>query len=665
MIPEEVHSEVRRLRELIRHHNRLYYSENRSEISDGEYDALLRRLIKLESQWPELRTEDSPSMRVGSEPVAEFSTIGWNPPMLSLDNVFSDEEFREFNSRMIRELDLSATPAYSVEPKLDGLAIALIYRDGLLISAGTRGDGTVGEDITRNARTVHSIPLRLTRPVPGTLAVRGEVIFRKDDFERMNRKRMEVGLNSFVNPRNAASGSLRQLDSRITASRPLSFISYGTAEWPNSITSQSDLFSFLDSLGIPVSPLNSVCKSVEEVKTAFEKLEDLRDSLPFEIDGVVIKLNEASLQMSIGIQSRFPRWAVAWKFQAEEVVTRLLDINIQVGRTGRLTPVASLEPVFVGGVTVSSATLHNEDELRKKDARPGDMVIVRRAGDVIPEVVRSLGRPSEEERGQRFEFPDRCPVCGGPIARPEGEAVHRCMNPSCPARLRESICHWASRDALDIEGLGTKLAKQLVETGCVNDISDLYRLSRSQLSSMERMGEKSTANLIKELQKSKSTNLQRFITGLGIPGVGRTVAGLLADRFSGIKDIMEAGTEDFIDIDGLGPVLAENLQVFFHEPVTLGVVERLLQAGFDPENKHIIHSSEKSLDGMTVVFTGGISMSRSEVREITEAAGATVTGSVSSKTDLIVAGPGAGSKLQKARELGIEIIDEEEFLSRL
>lgn len=664
MIPEETHSEVRRLRELIRHHNQLYYSENRSEITDGEYDALLRRLMMLESQWPELQSEDSPSRRVGSEPVAGFPPIRWNPPMLSLDNVFSYEEFQEFNSRIMRELDLDSTPAYSVEPKLDGLAIALIYLDGLLISAGTRGDGTEGEDITPNARTVRSIPLRLTQPFKGTLIVRGEVIFRKDDFKRMNRNRIKEDLNPFVNPRNAASGSLRQLDSRITASRPLSFISYGTAEWPEGITSQNALFSLLDSLGIPVSPLNSVCGSIEEVKTAFEKLEDLRDSLPFEIDGVVIKLNKASLQQKIGIQSRFPRWATAWKFQAEEVVTRLLDINIQVGRTGRLTPVASLLPVFVGGVTVSSATLHNEDELRKKDARPGDMVIVRRAGDVIPEVVRSLGRPSEEERGERFEFPDRCPVCSGPIARPEGEAVHRCMNPSCPARLRESIFHWASRDALDIEGLGRKLAKQLVETEFVTDISDLYHLSARQLSEMERMGEKSAENLLKELNKSRNTDLQRFITGLGIPGVGRTVAGLLSDRFSSIKDIMEAETEDFIDIDGIGPVLAENLHSFFHEPVTLGVVERLLQAGFNPENKHT-HNSDKPLDGMTVVFTGGISMSRSDAREIAEAAGATVTGSVSSKTDLIVAGPGAGSKLQKARELRIEIIDEEEFLKRL
>ena len=330
MIPEEVHSEVRRLRELIHHHNQLYYSENRSEITDGEYDALMRRLIKLESQWPELQTEDSPSRRVGSEPVAGFPPIGWNPPMLSLDNVFSVEEFQEFNSRIIRELDIDSAPAYSVEPKLDGLAIALIYRDGLLIRAGTRGDGTEGEDITPNARTVHSIPLRLTRPFSGTLIVRGEVIFRKDDFKRMNQNRMEEGLNPFVNPRNAASGSLRQLDSRITASRPLSFIAYGTADWPEGITSQSDLFLLLDSLGIPVSPLNSVCMGVEEVKTAFEKLEELRDSLPCEIDGVVIKLNEASLQRRIGIKSRFPRWATAWKFQAEEVVTRLIDINIQV-----------------------------------------------------------------------------------------------------------------------------------------------------------------------------------------------------------------------------------------------------------------------------------------------------------------------------------------------
>ncbi|MCK4806621.1 MAG: NAD-dependent DNA ligase LigA, partial [Candidatus Aegiribacteria sp.] len=507
MIPDNTRAEVENLRELIRYHNRLYYTENRTKISDGEYDALLRRLRELESRWPELETDDSPTLRVGSQPLSSFPSILWDPPMLSLDNVFSAEEFSEFNSRIRRELELDTDPVYSVEPKLDGLAVALIYENGVLARAGTRGDSSEGENVTPNARTLRSIPLKLSCDLSGSLVVRGEVIFKKNDFQRMNRERKSQGLEPFVNPRNAASGSLRQLDSRITASRPLCFIAYGTARWPEGIASQHSLFDFLDGLGIPVNPKNSVCRGVDEVEKAYHRLEENRDKLPWEIDGVVIKLNEASLQERMGTLSRFPRWATAWKFRAEEAVTQLIDIEIQVGRTGKLTPVARLEPVFVGGVTVSSATLHNEDELAKKDVRPGDTVIVRRAGDVIPEVVRSLGRP-KGERGKRFEFPRNCPVCKGPVAREEDASAHRCMNPSCPAKLRESLFHWGSRDALDIEGLGSKLAEQLVDKGMVKDVSDLYRLTQPQLASLERMGEKSVDNLLSELEKSLSADLQ-------------------------------------------------------------------------------------------------------------------------------------------------------------
>ncbi len=663
MVSDSIKAEVKQLRELLRHHNRLYYTESRTEISDGEYDALMRKLRELENRWPELATSDSPSLRVGSEPLSRFPSIVWDPPMLSLDNVFSAEEFAEFNERMKRDLNLEDDPIYSVEPKLDGLAIALVYENSVLISAGTRGDGRRGEDVTHNARTLRSIPLKLNIVHSGRIEVRGEVVFRKTDFQDLNINRESLGLDTFVNPRNAASGSLRQLDSRITASRPLSFISYGTSRWPEGIESQQSLFDYLCRLGIPVNPFNSLCRGVDEVAFAHRRLESNRDELPWEIDGVVVKLNEASFQNKMGTQSRFPRWATAWKFKAEEALTRLIEIEIQVGRTGRLTPVAKLEPVFVGGVTVSSATLHNEDELIKKDVRPGDSVIVRRAGDVIPEVLRSLGAPGGN-RGDRFEFPETCPVCGGPVAREEDASAYRCMNPSCPAKLRESLFHWGSRDALDIEGLGSKLAEQLVDRAIVEDVSDLYSLTVEQIASLDRMGRKSALNLIEELKKSRNVNLQRFITGLGIPGIGRTVSGLLAARFSSLEEIMNAEESEFISIDGVGPVLAENLYLFFNEKVTRGVVNRLMNAGFDP---HYIDSdnADHPLSGLTIVFTGGITIPRSEAIIMAEKAGAKVSGSVSKNTDIVVAGPGAGAKLVKARELEVEIISEDEFLQKI
>lgn len=663
MTPDEARAEARKLRELIRHHNRLYYTEGRTEISDGEYDALMRRLLDLETRWPELATPDSPTLRVGSTPLSSFPSISWDPPMLSLDNVFSREQFLQWDRRVVRELQLEREPSYSVEPKLDGLAVALVYRDGVLERAGTRGDGRRGEDITPNARTIRSVPLRLSGNPPRELVVRGEVIFRKDDFAEMNRRREELGMERFINPRNAASGSLRQLDSSVTAGRPLSFVAYGTARWPEGVSSLQSLFRYLERLGIPVNPMNTLCRGADEVCLAYRELEDGRDEMPWDIDGVVVKLDEAALQQRMGTVSRFPRWATAWKFRAQEAVTRLLEVQLQVGRTGKLTPVARLEPVFVGGVTVSSATLHNEDELRRKDARPGDTVIVRRAGDVIPEVVRSLGSPNGK-RENPFVFPSSCPVCGGPVSREESEAAHRCMNPSCPARLRESLFHWGSRDALDIEGLGSKLSEQLVDTGLVDDVSDLYQLTREQLSSLDRMGEKSAENLRRQLEKSREAGLRRFLTGLGIPGVGRTVAGLLSDRFGDLNELMEADTETLTDIEGVGPVLAENLHRFFRDPVTRSVVERLLIAGFHPRGSSS-GSGIKPLQGITLVFTGSISIPRDEARALAESAGARVTGSVSSKTDLVVAGPGAGGKLESARKLGIEIIDEREFLARV
>ncbi|MBN1433727.1 NAD-dependent DNA ligase LigA [Candidatus Fermentibacterales bacterium] len=653
---------ARELRERIRYHSRLYYSENRTEISDEEYDALVLRLVQLEEENPELRTPDSPTQRVGAPPVDSFPEVLHDPPMLSLDNVFGAEQFDAFERRVMTDLGLESPPIYSVEPKLDGVALSLLYRDSVLVRGSTRGDGFTGEDVTPNVRTIRSIPLRLSKPFPGELEVRGETFFRLADFARMNREREERGETPFANPRNAASGSIRQQDSHVTAARPLSFVAYSCGRSPEGISSQSDLLLMLKELGLPVSDLSTTCRGVAQVREAHARFGSLRPELPFEMDGIVAKLDDLELQERMGVVSRSPRWAVAWKFHAEEVATRLLGIEVSVGRTGKLTPVARLDPVRVGGVTVSSATLHNEDELLRKDVRPGDMVMVRRAGDVIPEVVRSL--PSGGERGDRFEFPVRCPVCGGPVVRPEGEAAHRCMNPACPARIRQSLFHWASRDAMDIEGLGEKLCDQLVERGLVRDIADLYTLSHDQLAGLDRMGELSAANLLARLDQSRSMPLSRFLAGLGIPGVGSTVASLLSTRFGGLAGLMEADEGELMELDGIGPVLARSLREFFDDSVTRGVVERLLKAGFEPSAEPGDEGA-KPLAGLTMVFTGALSLPRAEAERLSEIAGAKVTSSVSGSTDLVVAGPGAGSKLEKARSMGVRIIDEEEWRSML
>jgi len=655
---EQAGKEVDRLRRLILHHNELYYLENRTEITDEEYDALMLGLKQLEDRYPDLVTTDSPTHRIGAAPVSSFEHIEHHPPMLSLDNIFNATEMREFEKRIVGELELEAEPLYSVEPKLDGLALSLRYIDSVLFCAGTRGDGFTGEDVTANVRTIRSIPLKLRTELTGMVDIRGEVFFLKDDFEKLNEERIRRGEKPFANPRNAASGSLRQLDSRITARRPLSFIAY-SIHYPDAmLSSQSESLEYLARLGLPVSNENLVCRGAAEVESAFKRLETAREELPFDVDGVVIKLDVIDLQHGMGVLTRSPRWATAWKFHAEEVATLLISIDVGVGRTGRLTPVANLQPVRVGGVTVTSATLHNEDELFRKDVRPGDIVIVRRAGDVIPEVVRRL--PGDEDGRQApFEFPASCPVCGGPVVRPEGESAHRCMNPSCPARLRETIFHWASRDAMDVEGLGGKLADQLVSSGLVEDISDLYTLSLDDISGLERMGEKSAESLLEQLAVSRSATLDRFLTGLGIPGVGRAIAGCIAERFGSLSGVMNGTTEEYEDISGVGPVLASSIITFFSDSVTKSVVERLIAVGFNPS----FESGTGSLEGMSIVFTGTLSIPRSSARDLAEKAGAYVSGSVSSSTDLVVAGLSAGSKLEKAHELDIRVIGEREFLN--
>lgn len=648
--------EARKLRKLIEEYNRQYYTQDGSVISDAEYDALMNRLRFLEENHPDLRTADSPTARVGSEPLSSFSPVTHDPPMLSLSNVFSEEDFLSFHNRVTAELGMTNVE-YSVEPKLDGVSLSLVYRNSVLVSAGTRGDGTTGENVTANARTIRSIPLRLRTEKEISVEIRGEVFFFLDDFSRMNDGREQP----FANPRNAASGSLRQLDSSITAERPLSFIAYACGSDPPGVTDQKGLFSKLIDWGFPVDSKNSIQTTPEGVAEAFKHLETIRQDLPMQIDGVVIKLSDFAQREKLGFVSRAPRWATAWKFHAEETATTLLEIVVGVGRTGRLTPAAKLEPVKVGGVTVTNATLHNQEEVARKDVRPGDIVLVRRAGDVIPEVVSSL--PAGEDRGEPFKMPDTCPVCGGPVAHAEGEVNLYCINPSCPARLKRSIEHWASRNAMDIEGLGEKLSSQLVETGLVQTISDLYKLSYHSLVSLERMGELKASKLLRELEESKRRPLSRFLTGLGIPGVGEVASKDIAESYITLNSLMNASAEELCEIRGIGPVTAESLTSFFSSTVTRRVADDLISLGFDPEEQ--VSRRGSSLAGETIVFTGALSMPRSQAKKLAEAAGAKVTGTVTGSTTMLVAGDNAGSKLEKAHGENIRIVSEEEFKSLL
>lgn len=653
--------EAAELRELLRRHSRLYYTEDRTEITDGQYDSLMERLRNLESRYPWLITPDSPTNRVGSEPRTAFGPVTHDPPMLSLDNVFDRTEFLAFHKRLARELS-ETTLVYAVEPKLDGVSLSLMYQDGVLVQAGTRGDGVNGEDVTDNARTIASIPLSLPSPAPARVIVRGEVFFMLDDFALLNSNREKRGEAPFKNPRNAASGSLRQLDSRVTADRPLSFAGYALGGSLPGVATQRELLGRLSDWDFHTREETEFTTDPDGVFEACSRLESIRDRLPMEIDGAVIKLDSMDLRSRAGELSRSPRWAVAWKFQAREVAASVLGIRVQVGRTGKLTPVAELSPVAVGGVTVTSATLHNLDEVRRKDVRVGDLVSVRRAGDVIPEITSSLSARSLD-RGAPFEMPSSCPVCGGPVIRPEGEAAHRCINPDCPARLRESIRHWASRKAMDIQGLGDSLSERLVGEGYVKTLADLYALTPGVLASLERMGEKSAGNLIDQLAESKKAELSRFIHGLGIPGVGAVTARAVAICFRSLGALEGSTYEELLSVEGIGPVTAAAVRAFFDDPVTARVIRGLREAGFTPREDAGPPGSR--LAGQIIVFTGALSMPREEAQALAVASGARTAGSVSSKTTLVVAGPGAGSKLEKATELGIHVISEDEFLGLL
>ena len=658
---------VAALRASIETHNRNYYVLDQPTISDAEYDALYRELEALERDHPSLVTPDSPTQRVGGTPLSAFASVTHRVPMLSIrtETDTTPEGAAQFDARIRRDLGLAASAPpveYNAELKFDGLAISLRYEDGRLAVAATRGDGEVGEDVTRNIHTIRAIPLRFkARKPPAVLEVRGEVYMSRKDFARLNARQAAAGLRTFINPRNTAAGAVRQLDPAMTAQRPLRFFAYGVGEvrdWDVPLT-HSSLLDALAGLGLPVDPYRRVARGAAELIAFYEDATARRDALPFDIDGVVYKVNSLALQRELGFVTREPRWAVAHKFPAEEMPTILQDIAVQVGRTGAITPIARLVPVFVGGVTVTNATLHNEDEIRRKDVRIGDTVIVRRAGDVIPEIVRALPerRPAD---AREFVMPPKCPECGSAIERLPDEAVARCTGGLiCPAQRKQALRHFASRHALDIEGLGEKLIDQLVDGGHVKTAADIYRLTAVDLAALERMADKSAANVVAAIDRSRDTTLARFIYALGIRHVGEATARDLAAHFGALAPLLDATEQQLLDVRDVGPVLAEAIHDFFAEPHNREVIDALVRGGVRWKEGPPQRAAAGPLAGRTFVLTGTLpTLSREDAKALLEAAGATVTGSVSKKTDYVVAGADAGSKLSKAQALGIAILDE-------
>lgn len=661
--------QLQQLRDTIREHNYRYYALDEPSIPDAEYDRLMQSLLALEAQHPELVTSDSPTQRVGAEPMAGFRTVTHDIPMLSLDNAFNEEDMRDFDRRVRERLKSDVPVTYACEPKLDGIAVSLVYRDGLLERGATRGDGTVGEDITHNVRTIPSIPLKLMGSGwPPLLEVRGEVYMPKAGFNALNANARAAGEKSFVNPRNAAAGSLRQLDARLTAKRPLEMCCYSTGlvEGGELAGSHHAILGQLNQWGLRINSEMRVVQGVDACLDYYRALLARRDALSYDIDGIVFKVDDISLQKRLGFVARAPRWAIAHKFPAQEEMTQLLEVDFQVGRTGAVTPVARLEPVFVGGVTVSNATLHNRDEIDRLGVMIGDTVIIRRAGDVIPQVVRVV--PEQRPPDARtIVFPSQCPICDAPLEREEGEAVTRCTGGlMCAAQQKEAIKHFASRKAMDIDGLGDKLVEQLVDLGTVKSAADLYRLDVEAIAGLERMGQKSAQNLVAALQKSKHTTLPRMLYALGIREVGEATAVNLANYFGSLQSIQQADVETLLEVDDVGPVVAQHVHDFFANAHSRELIEDLMAVGVEWPAVARKSAEQLPLAGKTYVVTGTLeAMGRSEAKERLQALGAKVAGSVSAKTDCVVAGPGAGSKLSKARELDIAVIDEGEFLALL
>ena len=664
------------LRQEIERHNHAYYAMDAPSIPDAQYDRRFRELQALEAAHPELLTSDSPTQRVGAAPLGQFAQVTHLTPMLSLNNAFADEEVEAFDKRVRDGLGTAGTAGavdaieYAAELKFDGLAISLTYEHGLLVQAATRGDGETGEDVTANVKTIRVIPLKLaTSTPPALLEVRGEVLLYKTDFAQMNQRQRDAGEKEFVNPRNAAAGALRQLDSRITAKRPLKFFAYGVGVCrgengeeclPPTVAGHSALLEWYAGLGLPVCQERTVAQGTQGLLDFYQRVGAARAALPYDIDGVVYKVNRFDAQKTLGFVSRAPRFAIAHKFPAQEELTEVLDIEVQVGRTGAITPVARLKPVFVGGVTVTNATLHNEDEVRRKDVWRGDLVTVRRAGDVIPEVVM-VSKPGLRRAEDFFRMPPQCPVCGSDVVREEGESAARCTGGLfCAAQRKQALLHFAQRRALDIEGLGDKLVDQLVDADAVKTPADIYKLGVASLRALERMAEKSAQNVVEAIEHSKQTTLARFLYGLGIRHVGESTAKDLARAFGQLDAIMAADEEKLLQVPDVGPIVAASIVRFFRQPHNCEVVEQLRAAGVTWAEGEPQSNVASALAGKTFVLTGTMpNLSREEAKEMLEARGAKVAGSVSKKTSYVVAGAEAGSKLVKAHELGIAIIDEQ------
>jgi len=662
MVAETIKKRVEKLREEIEYHNYRYYVLDKPEISDAQYDRLMRELEKLEEQYPELRSPNSPTQRVGAPPLEAFEIVRHTLPMLSLANAFDEAETKDFDKRVKKFLGTTQDIEYIAEPKLDGLAVELVYEKGHFIVGSTRGDGVNGENITRNLRTIRTIPLQLIRkeiPVPERLEVRGEVIMQMKRFQELNRRREEAGEPLFANPRNAAAGSVRQLDSKITARRPLEIYCYGVGEVRGrTFKSHWEILQAFPKWGLRINPHIQRCRSIDDVLQYYHEMSEKRESLPYEIDGIVIKVDRLDLQTRLGEIARSPRWALAFKFQPKQETTKILDIIVQVGRTGALTPVAVMEPVKVGGVEVSRATLHNQDEIDKKDVRIGDTVIIQRAGDVIPEVVQVI---SSKRNGteKKFRMPSKCPVCGAEVIKEE--AIHRCIGLDCPAQLKGRIKHFASKRAMDIEGLGIKLTDQLVEKGLVKDVADIYYIKKEQLIALERMAEKSAQNIIDAIEKSKNKPLAKFLFALGIRHVGETTAEDLAGHFLRLDDFFRLLEEDLMEVEGIGPEVAASVHQFFKDKKNKESIERLKKAGvkvIEPKVKE-----KGKLVGKTFVFTGTLkAFGRDEARNLVESLGGMTASGVSKKVDFVVIGEDPGSKFDKAKELGIKTLTEEEFM---
>jgi DNA ligase (NAD+) len=675
-VPEEVKRRVEELRREIEYHNYRYYVLDSPIISDAEYDRLMRELQQFEEKYPELITPDSPTQRVGAKPLDRFPVMKHSIPMLSLDDAFNEEEAREFDKRIKKLLEVTGEIEYVCEPKMDGLAVEIIYENGIFLKGGTRGDGYEGEDVSNNLKTIKAIPLKLglikdkdlpkdavKKGIPSVLEVRGEVFMTKEEFKRINKEREKEGEPLFANPRNAASGSLRQLDPSITASRNLDIYFYGIGRCEGvKFSTHEEILKTFKGWGLKVNPLIKKVNGIDEVIEYHNEMGKKREDLPYEIDGIVVKVNNLEYYEKLGQKTRSPRWAFAFKFPPTQEVTKLLDIVLQVGRTGAITPVAILEPVKVSGVVVKKATLHNPDEIKRKGIKIGDYVVVQRAGDVIPEVVKAI---PERRTGKEKEFvmPDRCPVCGEKIYYPPDEAIPRCPNINCPQKIKESIKHFTSRNAMDIEGLGKERVNLFIEKGLIKDMADIFYLKEEDLIGLPGFAEKAPKKLIEAIETSKDVPLHRFIYALGIRNIGEHAAGLLAQKFKTLENLMKAKYEDLIEIEGIGPETARCVVEFFSSERNIQMIQKMLKAGVKPKP---YEKKEGKLKGLTFVFTGALdSFSRGEAEKIVKELGGEVASSVSKKVDVVVVGKEPGSKLEKAKSLGIKTISEEEFLKMI